>query len=325
MLIKVENLQKTFKVPVRKSGTKEAILSFFKREYNHIEAISGITFGIKEGEMVGYIGPNGAGKSTTIKILSGILIPTSGTCTVNGRVPWEERKEHVNEIGVMFGQRSQFWWDVPAGDTFQLLKEMYRIDDKIYKKTMDELCEILSISDLLTKPIRNMSLGQRMRCEFAATLLHSPKILFLDEPTIGLDTLSKLKVREMIKKINQQKNVTLILTTHDLDDIESICDRVIMIGKGRIMYDGSIEGLKGKAANEKKITVVFKNIPKDYNFDGVHLIKTDANRAEYIFNPNQIAVHELISDLYKYHQITDIILENKPIEQIVASFYEGML
>ena len=199
--------------------------------------------------MVGYIGPNGAGKSSTIKILSGILTPDSGTCTVNGRVPWENRIQHVKNIGVVFGQKSQLWWDVPVIDSFLLLKDIYSIPDDIYQNNLEELQKLLDLKQLLRTPTRQLSLGQRMRCEIAASLLHSPDILFLDEPTIGLDAVSKLAVREFILRLNETHKTTVILTTHDMQDIEALTKRIILVGKGRILLDGSLADIKEGNAN----------------------------------------------------------------------------
>lgn len=243
-MIEVENLCKTFRVARREAGFGEAVKALFHREYETVHALDSISFRIDRGEMVGYIGPNGAGKSSTIKILSGILTPDSGLCRVNGRVPWKERTRHVREIGVVFGQRSQLWWDVPVTDSFELLKEVYSIPSEVYKRNVEELTELLALKDLLRTPARQLSLGQRMRCEIAGSLLHNPKILFLDEPTIGLDAVSKLAVREFIKRLNQERGTTVILTTHDMQDIEALASRIILIGKGRILLDGGLEDIR---------------------------------------------------------------------------------
>ena len=230
-LIYVNNISKQFKVAQRPSGLKNAIRSFFKRDYKIIDAIKNVSFKINKGEIVGYIGPNGAGKSTTIKILSGILVPDSGVCKVKGFVPYNERDKYVKHIGVVFGQRSQLWWDIPAEDTFDLLKDVYVIPNDKFIKIKNELIEKLNLKDFINVPVRQLSLGQRMRCEIAASLLHSPEILFLDEPTIGLDAVSKTIVRDFIKKLNKEKKTTVILTTHDLSDIEALAKRIILIGK----------------------------------------------------------------------------------------------
>ena len=243
-MITMEHVCKSYKIAKRNAGFKEACKSLFRRETEEIKALSDVSFQIGDGEMVGYIGPNGAGKSSTIKILSGILVPDSGSCIIDGRSPWKDRVEHVRQIGVVFGQRSQLWWDIPVIDSFELLKEIYSIATPDYKRTLEELTELLQLQEILRTPTRQLSLGQRMRCEIAASLLHNPKLLFLDEPTIGLDAVSKLAVREFIKKQNAEHRTTVILTTHDMQDIEAIANRVILIGKGRILLDGTLEDMR---------------------------------------------------------------------------------
>ena len=248
-MIEFNDICKTYRVARRESGLGNAVRSLFKREYNTIHAISHISFSIDNGEMVGYIGPNGAGKSSTIKILSGILIPDSGTCLVNGQVPWKDRKEYVRQIGVVFGQRSQLWWDIPVVDSFELLQSIYSIPAPRYRSKLDELTQLLHLEEILKTPTRQLSLGQRMRCEIAASLLHEPKLLFLDEPTIGLDAVSKIAVRDFIKKMNEEHQTTVILATHDMQDIEAITRRVILIGKGQKLLDGTLEDLRLEAAS----------------------------------------------------------------------------
>lgn len=237
-MIHVKNLSKTFKVPIRDSGLRASIKSFFKRKYKYVKAVDDISFDIKKGEIVGYIGPNGAGKSTTIKMLAGILNPDDGKILINGMIPTRDRVKYTKEIGVVFGQRSQLWWDIPVEDTFDLLKEIYKVPDDEYNKTKNKLVKLLELEEIIKVPVRQLSLGQRMRCEIAASLLHSPKILFLDEPTIGLDANSKIVVRNFIKEINKTNKITVILTTHDMSDIEYLASRIILIGKGKVLYDG---------------------------------------------------------------------------------------
>ncbi len=243
-MITMQHVRKTYRVSKRDAGFSSALKALFHKEYEYIHALDDVSFTISDGEMVGYIGPNGAGKSSTIKILSGILTPEEGTCIINGVIPWKNRIEHVRNIGVVFGQRTQLWWDVPVLDSFELLKEIYKIDTPSYKHNLEQLTDMLRLSGLLKTPVRQLSLGQRMRCEIAASLLHDPGILFLDEPTIGLDAVSKLAVRDFILKLNHEKNTTVILTTHDMQDIEALTDRIILIGKGKILLDGTIEDIR---------------------------------------------------------------------------------
>ena len=243
-MIQVSHLRKTFRVARRGAGFSQAVKALFHREYEEIRALDDVSFTIGDGEMVGYIGPNGAGKSSTIKVLSGILTPDSGSCLIDGRTPWKERTAHVRDIGVVFGQRTQLWWDVPVADSFDLLKEIYSIPEGTYRDNVGELTELLDLEQLLRTPARQLSLGQRMRCEIAASLLHSPRILFLDEPTIGLDAVSKLAVREFILRLNRERGITVLLTTHDMQDIEALASRVLLIGRGKILLDGTVEDIR---------------------------------------------------------------------------------
>ncbi len=259
-MITLTHVCKTYKVSKRDAGFSSACKALFHKEYEYVTALNDVSFTISDGEMVGYIGPNGAGKSSTIKILSGILTPEKGTCLINGLIPWKNRIEHVKNIGVVFGQRTQLWWDVPVLDSFELLKEIYRIDDRSYRQALEQLSEMLNLSGLLKMPVRQLSLGQRMRCELAASLLHSPKILFLDEPTIGLDAVSKLAVRDFVLKLNREKNTTVILTTHDMQDIEALTNRIILIGKGSILLDGTIQDIKeGYDSTEEALAAFYRS------------------------------------------------------------------
>lgn len=264
-MIQVEHVNKTFIVARRSAGFSEAVRALFHREVDYVHALNDITFTIGDGEMVGYIGPNGAGKSSTIKILSGILTPDSGTCLIDGRIPWKERREHVKEIGVVFGQRSQLWWDVPVIDSFELLRDIYEIPQTHYEDALDELVDLLSLSKIMRTPARQLSLGQRMRCEIAASLLHRPKILFLDEPTIGLDAVSKLAVRDFIRRQNRIHGTTVLLTTHDMQDIEAMADRVMLIGRGRLLLDGTFESLKNHCREEgETLDEMVADLYRDY-------------------------------------------------------------
>ena len=243
-MIQVEHLTKSYRVSRRSGGLIKAVAALGKRDAERVVALDDLSFTVSDGEIVGYIGPNGAGKSTTIKILSGILTPDLGECRVDGRVPWRERKRHVARIGVVFGQRSQLWWDVPVIDSFDLLRDIYRVDAARYKRNLDELTHLLDLETLLRTPARQLSLGQRMRCEVAASLLHDPDLLFLDEPTIGLDAVSKLALRGFIQARNRARGTTVLLTTHDMQDVEALADRVLLIGRGRLLMDGGFDDVR---------------------------------------------------------------------------------
>lgn len=259
-MIQAEHLQKTFRVRKRNAGFKNAAKAFFSREYEEIHALNDVSFCIEDGEAVGYIGPNGAGKSSTIKILSGILTPDSGTCVIDGRVPWKDRRAHVSQIGVVFGQRSQLWWDVPVIDSFELIRDIYAVTEDVYKRNLRDLTDLLNLSELLKTPARSLSLGQRMRCEIAASLLHDPRILFLDEPTIGLDAVSKIAVREFVLDMNKRRGTTVILTTHDMQDVEALAQRVLLIGKGRILLDGTLDDIRrgGSGQIDETLAALYK-------------------------------------------------------------------
>ena len=258
-MIVMKNICKTYRVARRNAGFREAVKSFFHREYDTVTALDNVSFSIADGETVGYIGPNGAGKSTTIIILSGILTPDSGECLVDGRIPWKDRIGHVARIGVVFGQRSQLWWDVPVDDSFELLRDIYSIPSDVYRRNRDELTELLDLGKLLKTPVRQLSLGQRMRCELAASLLHSPDILFLDEPTIGLDAVSKIAVREFIVRLNRERKTTVILTTHDMQDIEAITRRIILIGRGSILLDGDLSDIAGRGDLDHTVAELYRS------------------------------------------------------------------
>lgn len=315
--IEVKNISKTFKVPIREGILK----SFFNRKYKYIKAIDNISFSIKKGEIVGYIGPNGAGKSTTIKILSGILYPDEGKVVIDKMVPYLDRKKYVREIGVVFGQRSQLWWDIPAIDSFELLKEIYKIDDEEYKETLNELIETLNLKEIINIPVRQLSLGSRMRLEIAASLIHRPKILFLDEPTIGLDAVSKKEVRDFIKKINKKNNITVILTTHDMNDIEALSKRIILIGKGKVLYDGTLNKLKKDYDYIKKVTVITKekiNIKKKYIVEQ----RNERDKIEFKIDVRKIELNKFISYITDKISIEDLEIENNNIDDIIVKLYE---
>jgi len=319
-MISLTNINKTFRVAKRQAGFKNAVKALFSREIESIRALNDVNFSINDGEMVGYIGPNGAGKSTTIKIMCGILTPDNGDCKINGRTPWKERIAHSREIGVVFGQRSQLWWDVPVIDSFELIRDIYKTDGKIFKHNLDELTSLLDLGELLKTPVRSLSLGQRMRCEIAASLLHDPKILFLDEPTIGLDAVSKIAVRQFIKKLNKEKGTTVILTTHDMQDIEALTDRIILIGKGRILLDGNLDELKKRSSGHKKLIIEYSgNVPQIIN--GMTLAEIKEGRLVITLDPSVLPVSEAIKYFASITEILDLSVSGVTAEEMAASLY----
>ena len=316
--IHVDKLEKSFRVAKRKAGLAGAFVSLLSRDYETVVAIEDISFDIERGELVGYIGPNGAGKSTTIKILSGILTPSGGECRVDGRVPWRQRRVHVARIGVVFGQRSQLWWDLPVVESFELLRDIYRVPASRYRQTADELIDLLTLEPLLDTPVRQLSLGQRMRCDLAASLLHEPDLLFLDEPTIGLDAASKLKIRDFIQRTNAGRGTTVLLTTHDMDDIEALCTRLMMINHGRLLMDGTVDDLR---SDERRVTVDFDAPPDLTDTLRGAVVRQAGEQVEFRVNGN---VASLISELTTRYHIRDLAVGHPPIEELVASLYEDM-
>ena len=318
-MIEASHLSKGFVVNRRKSGLKQAAKSLFQRERTFIQALDDVSFTIPDGQVVGSIGPNGAGKSTTVKILSGILTPDSGSCLINGRTPWKQRREHVAEIGVVFGQRSQLWWDVPVGDSFDLLRDIYRVPESRYRKNAAELTRRLQLEALLRTPARQLSLGQRMRCEIAASLLHDPKVLFLDEPTIGLDAVSKLAVRDFIRDINRERGVTVILTTHDMQDIEALAQRILLIGKGRLLLDGTLEQLR-QQYGRGSVTVSYSGGEAD-SLSGLDITEQEPGRLTVATDGTREDTARVIAQLTGALTVTDISVKGPDPEELVVSLY----
>lgn len=320
--IVVENLNKSFFVSERQKGFLGSMKGLIHRKHREVKALNSISFRINHGECIGYIGPNGAGKSTTIKVLSGILVPDSGRCTVAGFVPWLDRKRYVATIGVVFGQKTQLWWDLPVIESFELLRDIYRLEQDDYQKTLDELIALLDLSRLLDVPVRQLSLGQRMRCDLAASLIHRPKILFLDEPTIGLDAISKLAVRRFIKDLNAEKKVTVILTTHDMDDIESLCKRVLVIGNGEVIYDGDMRKIRSQVSKERRLILDLED--SNVNLTGlpVKLLQKENGRLHLSFDSEKVSATKLIQQLASLCEIKDVFVENPPIEETIAKLYQ---
>ena len=320
--IVVENLIKTYRIPERRPGIWGALVGVAKRTYRTVQALNGVSFSIEPGELVGYIGPNGAGKSTTIKVISGILNPDSGVCEIDELVPWENRVAHVKRIGVVFGQRTQLWWDLPVIESFDLLRDIYGVDKDEYLETKNELGERLDSEDLLNVPVRLLSLGQRMRCDLVAALLHKPSILFLDEPTVGLDSVSKLAFRDFIRDFNKERGLTVILTTHDMDDIEALCNRIMVIGNGQILSDGPLDELRHRFGQERLLTVDFVEENIHITDPNAVVVEQSGHRTKLRFNPNDVPASDLISRVAAQHPVRDLFVENPPIEEIIARIYK---
>ena len=330
-VILVENLRKEFKKTVKEPGIKGSIKSFFKPEVEIVAAVKDISFSAQKGEILGFIGPNGAGKSTVIKMLTGILTPTSGSCLINGQNPVKNRKKYVKEIGVVFGQRTQLWWDLPLAETYTVLKEIYEVDDAVFKRRMDFLNEVLDLQEFIKSPVRTLSLGQRMRADIAASMLHSPKVLFLDEPTIGLDVVVKDNIRKAIEKINAEEQTTVILTTHDLEDIELLAHRIVMIDKGSKVFDGKISTLKEKFGQMRELSFVSDsenvikalNYEKSLNISGDDLIaENDGNSYKIRFNCSVVPVSDMLSYTLSKISVKDISVKDADIEEIIRRMYK---
>ena len=325
-IISVKNLSKTFKKPIREEGLIGMIKSFFSRKYEEVKAVDDISFDIDEGEIVGYIGANGAGKSTTIKMMCGILHPTGGSVSVDGMDFDGHRQEINREMGVVFGQKTQLWWDIPLVETFKILKSIYEVSDEDYEERFNYLCDLLDMRPFLTQAVRSLSLGQRMRADFAAALIHSPKIVYLDEPTIGLDVLVKDKIRGAIKELNKKYNITVILTTHDMKDIEELCSRIIIIDKGKILYDGKLTDIKYRFGNTKTIY-----IPSNITLDegalkekfGEVAVEAADDRQAIKFSQNDVDLDDMLLYLINNYHIKDFKIEDISIEDITKKLYEA--
>lgn len=330
-MIRVENLSKDFKINKKYAGFKGAIKSFFTSEYTIKKAVDNISFEINDGEIVGYIGANGAGKSTTIKMMTGILKPTNGIVSVNGLVPYENREKNAKNIGVVFGQKTQLWWDLPISETFSLLKDIYDVSDEDFNERMSFLKEVLELDEFFLSPVRTLSLGQRMRADLAAALIHNPKVIYLDEPTIGLDVVVKERVRKAIKEINEKYNTTIILTTHDLNDIEELCSRIIIIDRGKKIYDGEINGVKEKFGYLTTVEIQIKEEINLENFNEFNEMKDDCefklnfneNKLSITFNKNKISSSEIIGRVMKKLSVIDFVVKETSIEDIVKKMYRN--
>ncbi len=329
-MIRVESLRKEFRVYRHHRGGWGALRNLLTREYRIVRAVDGVSFNIARGELIGYLGPNGAGKSTTIKMLTGILVPTSGEVMVDGRVPWKERTEHARRIGVVFGQRTNLWWDLPVIESLDLLRHIYRVPADRYQRNLRLFEEMLEMRPFLYTPVRSLSLGQRMRSDLAAALLHDPPLLFLDEPTIGLDVVAKERIRQFIRSMNRERGTTVILTTHDLGDVEKMCERIIMIDHGHVVFDGALAALRDRFGGGRVLVVDFAEAPGEVNLPGVQFVRQEANRvwlrverAGGLSAGGRVA--EIMPELFRRYRVNDLSVQEPEIEEVVRRIYEGNL
>jgi ABC-2 type transport system ATP-binding protein len=322
-MIRVEHLTKEFRRPVRKTGPLAALRTFFSTEQTTVRAVDEISFTIREGEIVGYIGPNGAGKSTSIKMLTGILVPTSGTVEVNGLSPQRDRIANARQIGVVFGQKTQLWWDVPVIESLKLLKDIYKVPDAVYRRNLTLFHDLLELHQFQQTPVRQLSLGQRMRADLAAALLHSPRILFLDEPTIGVDIVAKERLRTFIREVNRDQKVTVLLTTHDMSDIEKLCSRIMIIDHGKVIYDGDVETIRKRYGRSRTLVVEFEAEVPALTVPGATLLRREGRKQWFAFDRTGVSPSDLITYIGQRHQILDLTVEEPEIEEMIRTIYAG--
>ncbi|MDP9811193.1 ABC-2 type transport system ATP-binding protein [Rhizobium tibeticum] len=322
-IIHVDDVSKIFQLRQRQAaGFAAAVKSFFAPAYKEVRAVDGISFKIDAGEAVGYLGPNGAGKSTMIKMMTGILVPSAGKVSVLQRTPHTQRLVNSLEIGVVFGQRSQLWWDLPVRDSFELHRRMYQIDDARFKHNLALLSEMLGIAPFIDRPVRQLSLGQKMRVEIAMSLLHNPKVLFLDEPTIGLDVVAKDAVRKFLTQVNREQGVTIILTTHDLQDIEQICPRLIMVDEGKLLFDGALSELRSAFGGRRKLTLEFQSDPGPVRLRRATALAGGGIRQEFLLDSDAATLVDIMSELGQRHMLKDIAIEAPDIEEVIRTYYQ---
>ena len=321
--IRVIDLAKTFRTKRKAAGLGASVRSLVRPQYSTIEAVRSLSFEMEAGELLGFIGPNGAGKSTTIKILTGILFPTSGQAEVLGFVPWKQRRQLAYHIGTVFGQRPQLWYHLPAIDTFSLFGKIYELDDRVTRRRIGELAEAFEITDLLETPVRKLSLGQRMRCEVAASLLHKPKLLLLDEPSIGLDVVAKQHIRDAIRRMNQEEGVGVLLTSHDAGDLEAMCKRVIIVNHGQIVYEDKVSNLKRKFLATKLVEVRYaEQVSRDFHLDGVDVLKVGHYGVKLRFDTQRTPVQKVLARLTEAGDVVDITISDPPLEEVIAKIYQ---
>ena len=324
-IIKVNDLTKTFKVFHNHKGYLGAFRNLFDRSFDVVHAVDTISFDVEPGELVGYIGPNGAGKSTTIKMLTGLLVPSSGHLEVNGYLPWKQRKDYVRHIVARFGQRNTLWWDLPLTDSIDLLQRMYEIPEDVFRSNFNHFREILELDAFLNTPVRSLSLGQRMRADLCAAFLHNPSLVFLDEPTIGLDVVAKQRIRDFIQYINKEKGTTILLTTHDISDVQKLCERVLIIDLGKILFDGKLSQLLADFGGKRFLSVEFAEFYPNIQLEKAEVIKIDGNQVVFSFDRKAISASKLINRLSADYRISDLEVQDQPIEDTIRQIYEGQL
>lgn len=324
-IIKARDLSKTFRIYEKGEGIRGYLKNLVSRSYREVNAVEDLNLEIEKGEMIGYIGANGAGKSTTVKMLTGILEPSEGTIEVNGIKPQKNRKKNAMNIGVVFGQKTQLWWDLPVKESFKLLKEIYEVSDEDYDKRIEEFDDVLNLSDFWDQPVRKLSLGQKMRCELAASFLHHPPIVYLDEPTIGLDVAVKEKIRDFIRKMNREKDITVMLTTHDMEDIEDLCDRVVVLDEGRKIYDGDLDQLVNSFSSRRVIIDLKDPEGFDPDMKGVNELKKENGHIEIVFNREKLSAADLMSEILSEYDVIDFEIREPDIDSVVKKIYnEGI-
>jgi viologen exporter family transport system ATP-binding protein len=324
-IIRVDRLCKYFQVNVPARGRMASVRNLFSRKTRLVKAVDGVSFRIQPGELVGYLGPNGAGKSTTLKMLSGLLVPSSGELQVNGMLPWRQRGEYVAHIGAVFGQRTTLWWDLPVIESLELLGYLYKVPEHRFRHNLNQFRNMLELNEFLHTPVRALSLGQRMRADLCAALLHEPKVVFLDEPTIGLDVVAKERIRQFILHTNQQQGTTVILTTHDIRDVERLCERVLIIDHGRLLYDGGLENLRERFGGKRQLLVEFEQEYSQVRVEGAQVTSLSANRATLEFERGSIAASELINRLSQRYRIRDLEVREPDLEATIRRIYEERL
>lgn len=315
-MIVVDHISKEYRI------RKDKKRNIFVPHYTTIKAVDDISFSIGPGEILGYIGPNGAGKSTTIKILTGILTPTAGSVNINGLNPHKQREKCMRDLGAMFGQKTQLWWDLPLKDSFQIIKSMYNISDQVYKDNMELFCQVLEIHDFYDSTVRQLSLGQRVRGDLAAVFLHNPSVVLLDEPTIGIDIVAKKKIRDFIREINMRKKTTLLLTSHDISDIEALCDRVLLINGGKLAYDGSLEKLRAQYGSQRTLSITFSEDYPDFSLSNAALCQSKPYQKSFVFD-RLVSPSKIIEEILRNHQVKDIALIEPSIEDIIRDLYQS--